>query len=173
MASDTSMMGAAREHFIMCELLRRGYIAALAPQGVPNADIVVTDLTGHRLCTIQVKSRREIGADGGWHMRPKHEEVVGDRLFYCFVDVGKTPQDRPAVYVLPSRKVAEVLAATHQAWLSRPDAKGQQRRDSPMRRLVPDYRYAYGDGPNPYSKGWLEPYRDAWNLLGLDAPVIK
>lgn len=35
MASETSLLGAAGEHYIMCELLRRGYIAALAPQGIP------------------------------------------------------------------------------------------------------------------------------------------
>jgi hypothetical protein len=57
MASETSLLGASGEHFIMCELLHRGYIAALASQGVPNTDIVVTDLNGHRLCTIQVKSK--------------------------------------------------------------------------------------------------------------------
>jgi hypothetical protein len=42
--SDTSLLGAAGEHFVMSELLRRGYIAALAPRGAPNADIVVTDV---------------------------------------------------------------------------------------------------------------------------------
>ena len=81
MESNTALLGAAGEHFIVCQLLRRGYIAALAPQGVPNTDIVVTDIEGHRLCTIQVKSRRDIGSDGGWHMRPKHEGLVSDRLF--------------------------------------------------------------------------------------------
>jgi hypothetical protein len=44
----------------MAELLRRGYIASLAPAGVPNADIVVTDVEGGRLCSIQVKTRRDI-----------------------------------------------------------------------------------------------------------------
>ena len=168
MASETTMLGAAGEHFIMCELLRRGYIAALAPQGVPNTDIVVTDLTGHRLCTIQVKSRRDIGADGGWHMRPKHEDLVAEKLFYCFVDFGKTPQDRPSVFVMPSAVVAEVLKASHRAWLSTPGAKGQQRKDNPVRRLVPDYTYAYRPNPNPYPQGWMDRYRNAWHQLGLD-----
>lgn len=56
MASDNTLLGAAGEHYVMSELLRRGYIAALALQGVPNADIVVTDIDGTRLCSIQVKS---------------------------------------------------------------------------------------------------------------------
>lgn len=50
MASSSSLLGAAGEYYVMAELLRRGYIAALAPQGVPNADVVVTDVEGARLC---------------------------------------------------------------------------------------------------------------------------
>lgn len=115
MASATSLLGAAGEYFIVSELLRRGYIAALAPQGVPNTDIVVTDLTGHRLCTIQVKSRLDKGSDGGWHMRPKHEDLTSERLFYCFVDFGKSVEDRPDVFIMPSHVVAHVLKTSHQA----------------------------------------------------------
>src|SRR3546814_5267743 len=48
MVSATSLTGAAGEHFVMSELLRRGMIAALAPAGVPNCDIVVTDDIGER-----------------------------------------------------------------------------------------------------------------------------
>ena len=61
MPSETSLLGAAGEHFVMSELLRRGYIAALAPQGVPNTDIVVTDVTANRLCTIQVEDAEGCG----------------------------------------------------------------------------------------------------------------
>lgn len=38
----TSLTGVAGEHYVLFELLRKGYIAALAPTGVPDADIVVT-----------------------------------------------------------------------------------------------------------------------------------
>ncbi len=43
MASNSTILGAAGEHYVMCQLLRRDLIAALAPTGVPNADIIVTD----------------------------------------------------------------------------------------------------------------------------------
>lgn len=66
MPSQSTLLGVAGEHYVMTELLRRGYIAALAPQGVPNVDIIVTDRDGGRLCPIQVKTRRDIGSDGGW-----------------------------------------------------------------------------------------------------------
>jgi hypothetical protein len=157
----------------MAELLRRGYIAALAPQGVPNTDIVVTDIEGTRLCSIQVKTRRDIGSDGGWHMKAKHEHIRGERLFYCFVDFGKTPDARPSVLVLPSALVAEVLTNSHRKWLATPGKRGQPHKDGTMRRMLPDYRSIFGDMNNPYSEGWLEPYRDAWKLLKLEAAAVE
>lgn len=173
MASQSTLLGAAGEHFVMSELLRRGYIAALAPQGVPNADIVVTDLEGHRLCSIQVKTRRQIGSDGGWHMKPKHQEILGERLFYCFVDFGKTPADIPQVYILPSKVVANVLKTTHLYWLNKPGKNGRVHKDSHVRRLLPDYSRLYGEDKTPYGTGWLEKFKDAWSLLKLEPTNVE
>lgn len=156
----------------MAELLRRGYIAALAPQGVPNADIVVTDIEGARLCSIQVKTRRDIGSDGGWHMKAKHETIRGERLFYCFVDFGREPTDRPSVLVLPSARVADALAAAHRQWLATPGRDGRAHKDTSMRRLLPDYSRIYRDAPCPYLSGWLDQYQDAWQLLSLEAADV-
>jgi hypothetical protein len=167
------LLGAAGEHHVMAELLRRGYIAALAPQGVPNADIIVTDLEGARLCSIQVKTRRDIGSDGGWHMKAKHENIKSDRLFYCFVDFGKATDTRPVVHVLPSALVAEVLFASHRKWLVNPGKNGQQHKDGQMRRLLPDYARIFGSTDNPYPNGWLGQYRDAWHLLRLESGDVE
>ena len=49
MVSRSTVLGAAGEHYVMCQLLRRGLIAALAPVGVPNTDIIVTDDIGDLL----------------------------------------------------------------------------------------------------------------------------
>jgi hypothetical protein len=81
MASQTTILGAAGEHYVLFQSLRRGFIAALAPQGVPNTDIIVSDMGGNRLSAIRVKTRRAIGSDGGWHMKDKQEVgaiCVGD-----------------------------------------------------------------------------------------------
>jgi hypothetical protein len=67
--SNSTLLGAAAEHYVMCQLLRRQMIAALAPAGVPDADIIVSDRLGSALAAVQVKARREIGRDGGWHMK--------------------------------------------------------------------------------------------------------
>lgn len=162
MASNSTVLGAAGEHYVMCQLLRRGLIAALAPAGVPNADVIVTDEIGDRHCAIQVKARRNIGSDGGWHMKPKHEEISSPRLFYCFVDFGSSLTDQPKCLVIPSAIVAKALHATHRAWLAMPGKKGQAHNDSNVRRLRPEYKNLELDA---YKSGWIEKYREAWQLL--------
>jgi hypothetical protein len=52
--SNSTILGAAAEHYVMCQLLRRNMIAALAPAGVPDADIIVSDRVGSTLAAIQV-----------------------------------------------------------------------------------------------------------------------
>jgi len=162
MVSATSLTGAAGEHFVMSELLRRGMIAALAPAGVPNCDIVVTDDIGDRLCAVQVKTRRGKGSDRGWHMSKKHEELTSPSLFYCFVDFEMGTGEQPFTYVVPAAVVATCLAENHQIWLAQPGAKGQAHNDNEMRRFKPDYSNL---GTTKYLEGWLEPYREAWHLL--------
>ena len=162
MVSATSLTGAAGEHFVMSELLRRGLIAALAPAGVPNCDIVVTDDIGERLCAVQVKARLGKGSDRGWHMRRKHEQLTARSLFYCFVDFGAVTGEAPFTYVVPASIVAQCLADNHRLWLAQPGAKGQPHNDNDMRRFKPDYSNL---GTSNYGDGWLEPYREAWHLL--------
>ncbi|WP_170565950.1 hypothetical protein [Ruegeria atlantica] len=162
MISKTALTGAAGEHYVLSELLRRGYIATLAPQGAPNMDVVVADTDGRNFCAIQVKTRQNSGRDGGWHMSAKHEKIIEERLFYAFVDFGCSPTDSTEVYLVPSAKVAEVISAAHAAWLDNPGKGGRKRKDGPMRRFTPDYASAFGPKPNPYPTGWLEPYRRAW-----------
>jgi len=166
MASQTTLLGAAGEHYVMAQLLRRNYIAALAPAGVPNADIVVTDLDGQRLSAVQVKSKRAIGSDGGWHMSAKHEKIISDHLFYCFVNFGKQETDVPQSFIIPSTVVAETLRRSHVQWLANPGQKGQPHKEHDMRRLMPDYARVFTSGENPYPEGWMDKYRDAWELLG-------
>lgn len=160
--------GAAGEYFVMSELLRRGFIAALAPQGVANVDVIVTDKASQRLCSIQVKSRRDIGSDGGWHMGQKHETQSAVNLFYCFVDFGKTCETVPQVYVVPAKIVADLLSASHKQWLASPGKRGQARNDTKMRRLLPDYTKLFDGVNSSFNLGWLDKYKSAWTLLKLN-----
>lgn len=168
MSAQSTLTGAAGEQYVLYQLLRRGWIAALAPKGVPNADIIVTDIDGVRQCAIQVKTRRDIGADKGWHMRKKHEEIMSDTLYYCFVDLGKLESDIPVTFIIPSAVVASVLKDSHQLWLDTPGKDGAVHNDTDMRRLLPDYARRKQLQPSLMQKfgpGWMEPYKENWEVL--------
>lgn len=152
---------------MLCQLLRRGWIAALAPKGVPNADIIVTDIEGNRQCAIQVKTRTK-GADKGWPMRKKHEEIKSITLFYCFVDWEKEESELPITYIIPSTIVAPILQESHQLWLDTPGKNNAVHNDHDMRRLLPDYarsRKVEPDVGRRLGSGWMEQYREKWDIL--------
>jgi len=173
---DSRIIGAAGEHYVICQLLRRGYVAAQAPEGVSKMDVVASDPDGNRLFAIQVKARTEKGSDGGWHMGAKHEVPV-EGVSFCFVDFGLDPDIHPKCYVVPSTIVAKVLKRSHEIW-----GKGQGK-DKPrdtsteFRRFLPNYDIPNLNRPGisnqdqawllRFGKGWLEKYREAW--AGLDS----
>lgn len=158
-ALEKSLIGPAGEHYCLAQLLRRGILAAAAPPGVPDIDLLILSVDGQSTrATVQVKTRT-YGSDGGWHMKAKHERVVSDRLFYAFVDF---EPEVPVVYTVPSRKVADVLRTQHEVWLRTPGRGGRPHNDHGMRRLRPAYDFPV-DGAEP---GWMEPYREAWDLIG-------
>jgi hypothetical protein len=153
---DTTITGAAGEHYVMYRLLQRGLIAALAPTGVPKADIVVTDDIGDKLCAVQVKTRSKPGPDRGWHMSQKHEEIDSPNIYYCFVAMEHDP---PKCWIVPSRIVATVLKVWHQKWLSEPGQNGRAHNDTSMRRFREAYALA------EYPLGWLDAYYQKWDQL--------
>ena len=91
-------------------------------------------------------------------MRSKHENIQSDSFFYAFVDL---EPHAPNVFIIPSKVVADVLNTAHQAWLDEPGRGGKPHRDHDMRRLLP----AYARDVPGYPPGWLEPYRERWDLL--------
>jgi hypothetical protein len=151
-------------------MMSRNYIAALAPQGVPNADIVITDIQASRLFAV-VKSRRDIGSDKGWHIKAKHEKIRSDFIFYCFVDFGSGLNSMPITYVVPSMIVADAITESHKTWLKTPGKKNQPHKDSVMRRFRPDYTSTFGPDHKKYGPGWLTKYREAWEQFGEPAAI--
>lgn len=150
---DKALVGAAGEHLVLARLLSREYLAAQAPRGSRKVDIIVNYIDGGNPKLIQVKTTMG-SAKQGWHLSEKHESIVDDDLFYCFVDLGK---DEGVVYVIPSNIVASTIKDDHAKWLSVPGAKGQDHNDTPMRRLRTE--------TYTKSEGWMDEFKEAWHLL--------
>lgn len=167
----TPFTGPAGEHYVLYRLLQKEYVSGLAPENAPNADIIVTNILGTKVAAIQVKTRRPLGTDAGWHMKEKHESLVGGRMFYFFVDLKKDTKESPDMFIVPSRVVAAVLEESHRIWLAQPGRSGQKHKRTIMRRLLPSYSRTLRLNEAQEKRlgnGWLEKYRENWSILGLD-----
>ncbi len=169
-----SIIGAAGEHHVITQLLRRGWIASLAPYGAQNVDILVTDKNSKTRFNIQVKTHRgRFTKSSGWPMKPKHETIIADALFYVFVDLGEQSTDPINSYILPSRVVADYIRRGHQIWLATPGRGGRPHKDSDVRQFRPDssnIKLITEDAKTfieQYPPGWVDQYRENWKFLGL------
>jgi hypothetical protein len=117
----------------------------------------VLDEKANIVKSIQVKARSK-GADGGWHMKAKHEELWNPRLWFVFVDMEPA---EPICYVMPSSVVAEIVYLSHSIWLGLPGVNGRPHVDSDIRRIRPKYQFEIPGFPD----GWMDQYRERWDLL--------
>jgi hypothetical protein len=156
-ASHYDLIGSAGEHFVLYKLHLRGLLAAQAPRGFKTVDILVLNPDHSVVATIQVKTRTS-GKDGGWHMKAKHETLVLPGLLYCFVDFEPTV---PNTFVIPCAIVADVVEKSHASWLAMPGKGGKPHQDTEMRRVRPSYSFPVAG----YPAGWMEQYRDRWELV--------
>ena len=112
-----SITSAAGEHHVLCQLMRRDWIASLAPANAQNVDILCTDKNSKKHCSIQVKTRRgRFTKSSGWIMNEKHETIIADALFYVFVDLGK-PTDPINSYCRQGLLRTTSVVTTEPGWL--------------------------------------------------------
>jgi hypothetical protein len=161
MKIENNLIGAAGEHLVLSRLLSRGILAAQAPFNAFKADILINPSDSGRPLLIQVKTRLSFEKKArSWLLGEKNEGQVDSNFYYCFVDLG---QEESTVYVVPSKKVAAILAESHKRFLSTPGKRGQKRNDSSMRKLKLDY----SKEPLESAKGqWIEKYLENWEQLG-------
>lgn len=156
---DKNLVGAAGEHLVLSRLLSEGILAAPAPRGARKADILVNYLDGKLPCLIQVKTRKGLDADSGWHMGEKHEEIKDEDLYYCFVAID---EGKNLVYIIPATKVSEVVEDSHNTWLKTPGAKGQKHNETKMRFIKNRYG---GLSVKSAPDGWMDEYLEAWDPI--------
>lgn len=145
----STLTGAAGEHYVMYRLLRMDYIAALAPKGVPNADLIVTNVEGELTAVIQVKTKSQRNANGSFQLKAKHEGLKSKNLFYCLVD---DTAEVPIVYCVPSAIIADAIFKNNKDWLAKPGRNGRAHKENDIRWFAPD-----------------EKYKENWAILNLES----
>jgi hypothetical protein len=161
----SAITGAAGEHYVMWQLLRRGHLAALTPTGAAGVDILISDQTGQRLAALQVKTAGS-PVKRSWQMNQKHESIVSPSLFYCFVSPSVDPCRLPDCWIVPSEIVAEHVRLCHELWLSGTPRNEGSRIDSPRRAMNLYFE-------NTYPRGWMDEFHEAWGRLEVGISALS
>ena len=157
-----ALIGPSGEHFVLSRLYQHGVLAALAPPGTPEVDILVLSPDADSIAaTVQVKTSTG-GARSGWQFKSKHETITASRLFYALVDFRASP---PTTYVLPSRVVAKAVKLSHLIWLSEPRRDGNPHKDNPLRQVKAKYPFKI----EGFEEGWLDEWKERWDLIVAEA----
>lgn len=112
-----------------------------------------------RRAKVKVRTRMTGPCEGGWRARQADEETTAEVV--VLLDINRIGQE--SVFILPGPVFAHVIRESHAAWLRTPGRKGLKHKDTTHRLLLNDYGNIHVAGAPP---GWLEMYRDRWDLLG-------
>ena len=163
----SAFAGNAGEFFVLAELTRRGWTAALTARNNRAYDILAK--RGNEFAGIRVKTKTSTFALFQWNAKPTGDiflEMSEHRDFCALVDIPDRADSAPTYYVVPTSVLDKWLREDFDAWVTTPGAKGQERAKDNKRRL-----FYVDEQVEKLSHGYLrklEPYKGAWNLLGTD-----
>lgn len=154
----------AGEFAVLSQLALRGYDANMTLGRTKGVDILVSDPTSKNMFRLEVKtSFRKSGGTSklfgkfacSWIMGEKHEEMIDESLFYCFVNISDdTKQFR--FFIIPSVVVASYVKTQHDIWLADADRKTS----TSMRQ----FRIGTKSEQYPIPTPTIEEYEDNWEF---------
>jgi hypothetical protein len=156
MKIQTSLIGAAGEHLVLSRLLRKGVLASQSPFNASRYDILVNTRRNQTPVLIQVKTTSQ--GKSNWQMKPEDANSSDKNFYYCFVDLSTEPEK---VYVVPSKKVSQVLVEADKAWMSKPRKDGTKKAEHKMRMLKNKFILDIKSAPD----GWMDKYLEKWEVF--------
>ena len=157
MTKDKNLIGAAGEYLVLSRLLQRGILSSLSPFNSYKADILVNPVNGGDAFYIQVKTTTKIDKSE-WNVSEKDLEHNDKNMFYCFVELNSNPQ---RIFVIPAKKVSQVLIDSDRAYMNKPMKNGRKRTEHKYRLLKNNFGTTVKSAPS----GWMDKYLENWELL--------
>lgn len=133
MAKDvaSNLVGLAGEYFVCAELCRQGFLALPTPKNNPLYDVVVTNPSGTKSATIQVKTR-SITNKQGWKLGSNiTEKKVNPNLFVALVELQE--KGFPDIWIYEYDAFAERISELFAAYIAKPKRNGEKRLDPGFR----------------------------------------
>lgn len=130
-----TLIGNAGEHYVVAELLKRGWIAALAPRNAPAYDILATN--GDKTVRVRVKTKSAEYDIWQWNAKKDNETIFlnpkPDGDFTVLVDL--TPETREMSYfIVPTMILLGWLNEGFQKWVKTPGKHGKPHNASNRKR---------------------------------------
>jgi len=159
--------GNAGEFFVLAELTRRGWTAALTARNNRAYDILAK--RGDEFAAIRVKTKTSAFTLFQWNAKSLGDiflEMTQKHAFCVLVVLPEDGDASPIYYVVPTPVIDKWLRDDFHHWVTTPGAKGQQRATDNIRRL-----FYVDDEAEKLSHGYnqkLGPYKGAWDLLSAN-----
>ena len=125
-------VGNAGEYYVASLLSARNFITSITLGRAERYDILAVSPSG-RTYKFSVKSRLS-QEKSGFTLSKKDEKKPSDDFYYVFVRLHEFKAE-PEYWVIPSKRVAEVISSSHRNFLKIPGREGQARNDSLLRKL--------------------------------------
>lgn len=116
----------AGEFFVLAQLALREYVSTLTLGNTKSVDILISNPKTGGLFRVEVKTARRgpfryrpFGENLEWMMSEKHESIIDNKLFYCFVLL-KNLKEMPRFFIVPSKRVAKYVKEEHELYLKVP-----------------------------------------------------
>jgi hypothetical protein len=137
----TSLTG---EFFVASKLCQMGYFASLTLKNYPETDIFVLGKNGKQVA-IQVKTQREEHTGNKLLWVPEKIEETKNPFVYVWIK----KDERIECYIIPAKDLAKISKKIREDYIaSRPNVSKDQLRMIGLENL--------------------QPFKDRWDLLGLD-----
>lgn len=130
------LSGIAGEYYVAAELSRRGYLAAITLRNSDGIDILVSNQSGERTFSIQVKTTQN---KRKWILGKKVEEDTAANKFYIFVNIPNELNSLPEYLIVRAKDLAKNIFEGHRNWLKETGKNGRIRKDSNARQFDPRY----------------------------------
>ncbi len=159
---NTQNVSLAGEFFVLAQLSLRGYIGTLTLGHTKGVDILVSNEKTGNMFRLEVKTASKgpwrtniFGNNYEWMMDIKHETIIDNKLFYCFVYL-KNLIEMPLFFIVPSNIVANYCVEEHKKWFDAP--RKNEVKETTMR--------TFRIGIDPDAHGLpLEKYENKWDYF--------
>ena len=157
----------AGEFAVLSQLSLRGFDANMTLGHTKGVDILVSDPEKNKMFKVEVKtsfaskpSRSKLfGYTLSWMMMEKHETIIDNNLFYCFVNIEKQTNIF-RFFMVPSAIVADYVNKQHQYWLKNRHNLTETEKAIPMRQFRIGLEKSVYQIPTPLA----EDFENKWDF---------